>query len=114
MKSWLADLTPDMVHRKGIEDITYDDVRDVAARGKKIKLLCRGFRDAEGKVTAIVGPEEVDMTDMYASISGTTSVVSITTDLMKKISIIEHDPEIEQTAYGVYGDMLRVIERVLG
>lgn len=106
-----ANITPDMVQRKGIEDISYEDVRDAAARGKVIKLLCNGCYDADGKVIATVAPAEVDITDMYASISGTTSVVSITTDMMKTVSIIEHDPEIEQTAYGVYGDMLRVIER---
>ena len=50
------------------------------------------------------------MNDMLASIDSTTSVVSITTDLMGKISVIEHAPEIEQTAYGVFGDLLRVIE----
>ena len=47
---------------------------------------------------------------MLASIDSTTSDVSITTDLMGKISVIEHAPEIEQTAYGVFGDLLRVIE----
>lgn len=108
-----AGITPDQVQRQGIQDISYDDVRDAAARGKVIKLICQGFYDEEGRVVATVAPEEVDITHMYASISGTTSVVSITTDMMKKISVIEHDPEIEQTAYGVYGDMLRVIEKIM-
>ena len=63
-----------------------------------------------GKVKAYVRPEKIDKNDLLASINSTTSVVSITTDLMKKTSIVEHDPEIEQTAYGVFGDVLRVIE----
>ena len=46
---------------------------------------------------------------MLASIDSTTSIVSITTDLMKKLSVVEHQPEIEQTAYGIFGDVLRVI-----
>ena len=52
------------------------------------------------------------MGDMLASIDSTTSVVSITTDLMGKISVIEHAPEIEQTAYGVFGDIIRVVEGI--
>jgi homoserine dehydrogenase len=44
-----------------------------------------------------------------AGITGTSSVVTITTDLMGTISIVEHDPEIEQTAYGVFSDLIRVI-----
>ncbi|MGN1143350.1 MAG: hypothetical protein ACI4SU_02200, partial [Anaerovoracaceae bacterium] len=104
-----AGMTPDQVDRKGIEDITEGDIQEAAARGKVIKLLCRGWRDADGTVHASVQPTEVDRSDMLASIDSTTSIVSITTDLMKKLSVVEHQPEIEQTAYGIFGDVLRVI-----
>lgn len=63
-----------------------------------------------GQVAASVKPTEVDKTDMLATIDSTSSVVSITTDLMGKLSVIEHAPEIEQTAYGIFGDVLRVLE----
>ena len=104
-----AGITPDQVDRKGIEDITAGDIQEAASRGKVIKLLCRGWRDADGTVHASVQPTEVDRSDMLASIDSTTSIVSITTDLMKKLSVVEHQPEIEQTAYGIFGDVLRVI-----
>lgn len=104
-----AKITPEDVDRKGIEDITVEDIKAAEGRGKVIKLLCEG-RLENGKVIASVKPVEVDKQDMMASIDSTTSVVSITTDLMGKVSIIEHAPEIEQTAYGVFGDVLRVLE----
>lgn len=104
-----ADITPDMVDRKGIEDITVEDIKAADQRGNVIKLLCKGTRAEDGTVVATVKPEEVPKNDMLASIDSTTSVVSITTDLMKKVSVVEHQPEIEQTAYGVFGDMLRVL-----
>lgn len=104
-----ADITPDLVDRKGIEDITVEDIKAAADRGNVIKLLCKGTRDEEGNVKASVKPEEVSKGDMLASIDSTTSVVSITTDLMKTVSVVEHQPEIEQTAYGVFGDVLRVL-----
>ena len=104
-----AGITPEDVDRKGIEDITVEDIKAAEARGKVIKLLCEG-RLEDGKVIASVKPVEVDKQDMMASIDSTTSVVSITTDLMGKVSVIEHAPEIEQTAYGVFGDVLRVLE----
>ena len=104
-----AGMTPDQVDRKGIEDITAEDVREADSRGKVIKLLCRGWRDEDGVVRASVRPSEVDRSDMLASIDSTTSIVSITTDLMKKLSVVEHQPEIRQTAYGIFGDVLRVI-----
>ena len=104
-----AKITPEDVKRKGIEDITVEDIKAADERGKVIKLLCEG-RLEDGKVIASVKPVEVDKQDMLASVDSTTSVVSITTDLMGRVSIIEHAPEIEQTAYGVFGDVLRVLE----
>lgn len=104
-----ADMTPDQVDRKGIEDITAEHIQKAAERGNVIKLLCSGRRSADGKVVARVRPEEVPAGDMLASVNSTTSVVSITTDLMKKLSVVEHEPEIEQTAYGIFSDMLRAL-----
>ncbi len=104
-----ADITPDMVDRKGIEDITVEDIKAAETGGNVIKLLCKGARDQDGKIIATVKPEEVPKSDMLASIDSTTSIVSITTDLMKTVSIVEHQPEIEQTAYGVFGDLLRAL-----
>jgi len=104
-----ANITPYQIERKGIEDITIEQIRDAEARGKVIKLLCRGTIE-NGKVIGRVAPEEIDKTELLATITGTSSVVSITTDLMRTVSIVEHDPEIEQTGYGVLSDLIRVIQ----
>lgn len=103
-----AGMTPDQIDRKGIEDITIEQIRDAEARGKVIKLLCRGIIE-NGKVIGRVAPEEIDKNELSATITGTSSVVSITTDLMGTVSIVEHDPGIEQTGYGVFSDLIRVI-----
>lgn len=104
-----AGITPDMVEREGIENITLDDIKAAEAEGCVIKLICKGCRDENGRVMASVRPEKIAVSDMLASVNSTTSIVSVTTDLMKKVSIVEHEPEIEQTAYGVFGDLLRVL-----
>lgn len=105
-----ADITPEDVDRTGISDITEEDIKAASERGKVIKLLCRGRLAEDGRVEASVKPVEVDRRDMLASIDSTTSVVSVTTDLMGKLSVIEHAPEIEQTAYGIFGDVIRILE----
>lgn len=104
-----AHLTPDQVERKGIEDITPQDIQAAADRGKVIKLLCRAWRE-NGIVRTRVQPAEVPLTALEATIDATSSLVSITTDLMGKLSVVEHNPLIQQTAYGVFGDVLRVIK----
>ncbi|HVI42589.1 MAG TPA: hypothetical protein VM577_18195, partial [Anaerovoracaceae bacterium] len=91
------------------EDITVEQIKDAEARGKVIKLLCRGTIE-NGKVIGRVAPEEIDKNELLATITGTSSVVSITTDLMRTVSIVEHDPEIVQTGYGILSDLIRVIK----
>lgn len=103
-----ADITPYEVDRKGIEDINYEKIKEAEARGNVIRLVCYGGIE-DGKITARVRPEEVSKNSLLASITGTTSIVSITTDLMGTVSIVEHEPEIEQTAYGVFSDLVRVL-----
>ena len=108
-----ADLTPDRVERQGIQNITAADIRDAAARGKVIKLLCRGWREG-GVLHATVSPAEVDRGSLYATIDSTSSLVSITTDLMGKLSLVEHAPLIEQTGYGILVDTVRLLQRLTG
>ncbi|WMJ76350.1 MULTISPECIES: homoserine dehydrogenase [unclassified Sedimentibacter] len=103
-----ANITPLDVEREGIETITLEKIKEAEERGNVIKLVCSG-KSTGGKIAAIVAPQEVPKGTLYASINGTTSVVSITTDLMGTISVVEHDPEIEQTAYGVFSDLIRVV-----
>ena len=103
-----ADITPMDVDRTGIAAITEDDIRAALGRGNVIKLVCHGkFED--GRVIATVKPVEVPKEQLLANIDGTSSVVSITTDLMGKLSIVEHNPEILQTGYGIFSDLLRLI-----
>lgn len=104
-----ANITPMDIQRKGIENITYDEIKEADARGKVIKLLCHAKLE-NGKPVGRVGPELIPKGDLLAGITGTTSVVSITTDLMKTITIVEHDPDIEQTAYGPFVDLLRILK----
>jgi len=106
-----ANITPRDVDRKGIGDIGYEQIKDAESRGNVIKLICWGGIE-NGKVTARVKPEEVSKNSLPAAITGTTSMVSITTDLMGTISIVEHEPEIEQTAYGVFSDLVRVLSNM--
>ena len=104
-----AGITPMDIDRTGIGGVTAEQLQDAAARGKTIKLLCHGHQDAQG-LHAWVRPAEVDAGSLYATITGTSSVVAIETDLMGKLSMVEHDPELPQTGYGVYSDLTRLLQ----
>ncbi|MDO4546450.1 MAG: hypothetical protein Q4C25_09850 [Bacillota bacterium] len=104
-----AELTPDDVEITGIEDITKERIDEAAARGNVIKLICRVY-EKDGKIYGKVSPEEISRLNAYATVTGTSLVISITTDLMGTMTIIEESPETEQTGYGIFADLLTVIE----
>lgn len=104
-----ANLTPLDIHREGIEGITSEEIKKAADEGKVMKLLCRVYVE-DGKVKGSVSLEEVGKGDVYASVTGTSSVITLTTDLMGSLTLIEQAPEIEQTGYGLFADILDIIE----
>lgn len=104
-----ANLRPTDIRRTGIEGITAEEIRAARADHKKIKLLCEGYMD-QGHAVGLVHPVYFPDSALYSTIDATSSILSITTDLMGEISIIEKDPEIEQTAYGIYSDLLTLIK----
>ena len=105
-----ADITPVNIQREGIGNITKEQLDKAAKEGKKIKLLCHGKIEG-GKAVGSVKPQLVDVDSLYAAINGTASLVTIRTDLMGEISIIEeiYEPEIDQTAYGILSDLFRLL-----
>ena len=91
-----ANITPKDINRTGIKNITAEDIKAADERGCVIKLICNG-NIINGQVKGSVKPMEIKKNELFASIDGTSSALSITTDLMGKVSIVEHTPEIEQT-----------------
>jgi len=77
----------------------------------KIKLVCRAFYE-NVSVRCIVKPVEATKEDMYTTAYSTTSIISIKTDLMGKISIIEHKPEIEQAYVDIFRDTISLIKGI--
>lgn len=102
-----ADIRPEHVDRTGIRDVTPSQLQAARARGRRIKLICQAERDGEDCV-ARVAPEEVPLDDPLASLSGTSSMVTLQTDTLKELSLIEREPEPSQTAYGLLADLINL------
>lgn len=101
--------TPVTIDRTGISNITTKDIKEAKQKGGKIKLLCEGVR-IKGEVKGRVYPAFVENNDIFSNIDSTSSILSITTDLMGEICIVERHPEIQQTAYGIYSDLLTLVK----
>jgi len=55
-----------------------------------------------------VRAEVLDKTELLASVQGTSNLLLLHTDLMGTIGIVSISPTVEQTAYGVFADLVDI------
>jgi homoserine dehydrogenase len=102
-----ARLTPLDVDRRGIAKLTPEKLADLKQQGKTIRLVAR-TRMVGDAVKLRVRAEVLDETDILASVRGTSNLLLLDTDLMGTVGTIEINPSIEQTAYGIFSDLVDI------
>ncbi len=102
-----ADVTPFDVEREGIRSITPRAAQEAVKRGKRLKLICRGWKDGNNIRTS-VKVEEVSRDDIFALISHFGSAIRIESDLMHPNVIVQDCPDLIDTAFGVIEDLLTI------
>jgi len=100
-----ADVKIDQVQRTGIRDLSDEKIRSARAAGMRYKLVCRAERRGDA-VQCTVAPELLLATDPLAGLEGTSSAIRFDLDMFG-LSIVEHNPGIEATAYGMLADFVR-------
>jgi homoserine dehydrogenase len=106
-----ARTTPLEVDRRGIGRLTPERVRKLAAERKTVCLVSRAKRTAAG-IRLRVRAEVLDDTDILASVHGTSNLLLFHTDLMGTIGTVSIAPGVEQTAYGVFSDLVDIAKSV--
>ena len=103
-----ANITPDVIARDSIAELSQDDVAKVVAYGRRLRLIGEAQRNEDGEVTARVTLEPVRSQDPMYWISGTSSCLILETELAGTVEIVERDGLLTQTAYAVYADLLTI------
>lgn len=106
-----AKSNPKMVNREGIGRISNSDLESARADGMKVKQIARAVMEGD-HVVLQVRPERVGSTSPFWPIDGTSSAVTLKTDLMGDITISEINPTVAQTAYAVLSDLLLITESI--
>jgi len=96
------------VQRTGIRQLTEEKIRSVRAAGMRYKLVCRAERRGDG-VDCRVAPELLLLSDPMAGLEGTSSAIRFDLDVFG-LSVMEHVPGLEATAYGLLADFLRAVQ----
>jgi homoserine dehydrogenase len=100
-----ASISPFDIERKGITDLKKEDVQKAVSSGKRMKLICRAWRE-NSEVKARVGVEQIETGHLYNSVAGSGAIIRIETDLMGPILITQENPTLYDTAYGVLSDLM--------
>ncbi len=95
----------EQVQRTGIRELSEEKIRSVRSSGMRYKLICRAERRGDG-VECRVGPELLLMTDPMAGLEGSSSAIRFELDVFG-LSLVEHNPGIEATGYGLLADFIR-------
>ena len=104
-----ARTNPLQVDRRGIGRLTPERLSELSKSRKTVALVCRGRTGPSG-IRLRVRAEVLDDTDPLASVRGTSNLLFLHTDLMGTISISEVSGGIEQTAYGLFSDLVDVAQ----
>lgn len=108
-----AGLNPTMAKVTSIASVTPEDIRKARENNRKIKYLCLAERnETTGQVELTVEPRQVTLDDPLSNVNGTSAAITLYTDLAGEVSIVQTDPGILQTAYGVYSDLITLIKSI--
>ena len=102
-----ARTNPLAVDTKGIRKLTPEKLAELHAKAKTIRLVSRARRGKDG-LKMRVRAEVLDQNDVLAMTQGTSSFLQIETDLMGTLGILESNPGVEQTAYGLFSDLVDI------
>jgi len=97
----------DQVKRTGIRELSEEKIRSVRSAGMRYKLVCRAERRGD-TADCSVQPELLLASDPLANLEGTSSAIRFDLDIFS-LSVVEHNPGIEATAYGMLADFVRAV-----
>lgn len=106
-----ARTTPMEVSTRGITRLTAHRVRELAQAGKTVRLISRARRTGN-RLSLRVRAEVLPKTDVLAAVPGTSNLLLLHTDLMGTVGTVSISPGVEQTAYGVFSDLVDVAGRL--
>jgi len=100
-----AHTTPHMVTTRGITRLTPERMAEIMADGKTVRLVSRARR-TRGGISLRVRAEVLERGDPLACTPGTSNLILFHTDLMGTFGTVSIEPGVEQTAYGVFSDLV--------
>ena len=100
-----AHTTPQAGSTRGITRLTPERVAEIGAR-RQDRAPDQPRPPNRGGISLRVRAEVLDRSDMLACTPGTSNLMLFHTDLMGTFGTVSIEPGVEQTAYGVFSDLV--------
>lgn len=102
-------LKPAEVVRSGIRELNANQLQRARGEGKPFKLVARANRQQEGKISAVVRPEQIGQLEPLGNVRGTSLAIHFELDMMPGLTITSHRPNLQSTAYGLLADFINAV-----
>lgn len=86
-----------------------DGAAVAAALPRRYKLVCRGRRDGD-RLCLSVARELVEPSSPLHGVSGASSCVTLRTDVLGPLTLVQSDPTTRDTGYGLFADLCEACE----
>ncbi len=98
----------DQVDRKGITEISIEDISKAKAEGKRWKLIGKAELGEDGSLFAKVAPEKLPLTDPLAGVMGATNALTFETDELGSVTIVGPGAGKRETGFSLLIDLINI------
>jgi len=96
------------VERKGITEITKEDIENAKAEGKRWKLIGSAEVQPDGSVKAKVWPEKLPLSDPLAGVNEAINALTYHTDELGPVTIVGPGAGRRETGFSLLIDLLEI------
>ena len=96
------------VKRKGITDITLEDVKKAKAEGKRWKLIGSAEIQSDGSIKAKVSPKKLPLSDPLAGVCEAINALTYYTDELGPVTIVGPGAGRRETGFSLLIDLLEI------
>ena len=104
-------ITWEDVKRKGITEITAEDIKQAKAEGKRWKLIGSAEILKDGSVKAKVWPEKLPLSDPLAGVGEAINALTFNTDELGPVTIVGPGAGRRETGFALLIDLLEINRR---
>ncbi len=102
------------VERKGITEITENDIKKAKAEGKRWKLIGSSEIQSDGSVKAKVWPEKLPLNDPLAGVGEAINALTYYTDELGPVTIVGPGAGRRETGFSLLIDLLEINRKTSG